>query len=593
LSPADENGKCPDGVTPQSLFQWEEAKWIGGTMAYTNWTKREPVQANLIANTIDFPSLQLNVSYSSALSLKIFLQNQALCSMSAAIQNGLSAVSCACDFVTFNGRWDVDLTNGIQSNDNLNASALATTCFDESCLDVSSGFLASKTSVLNGTEVSLNTFKATLTFAVNASSVDVTVSVVPGRVYSRPTTSPLALSFLETNYNLNENNPFGVVTNKDGVIVGQIQSDMIRIQVDDTSGENVNVTMLACILLDPSIGVNDVRYDIFDMGILLADGITTQPMGLTNELNVSGTGSPKICFSEISLIENVTSVILIKRDADYETATAYTSGEKSILLTSGALFCFGGVLVVFFHCVIPFHRATFFAGMQGVALLLFRGVYFFVLASGDIVIGGLLDFALIEIPTFIYIGIFLRIIIMGYWVFFKFQEMSQTSLYVAVFIALLLNWLVFAVLMIAVAFSDNSSNITKSCNCQLSGEVQQSDTSRIIRLVYKSFVFVVAIIVFILTVVFGKKLVKERNPKVYYQVVGLSLGLLLDCLAFLIYYAINTPTAYFAVVLWFTELLPIAVVNGMVAEKPLRFWFSLNLRSFSSSSSQELRPRSR
>ncbi len=76
LSPADENGKCPDGVTPQSLFQWEEAKWIGGTMAYTNWTKREPVQANLISNTIDFPSLQLSVSYSSALSLKIFLQNQ-------------------------------------------------------------------------------------------------------------------------------------------------------------------------------------------------------------------------------------------------------------------------------------------------------------------------------------------------------------------------------------------------------------------------------------------------------------------------------------------------------------------------------------
>jgi hypothetical protein len=512
--------------------------------------------------------------------------------MSAAIQNGISAVSCACDSVTFNGRWDVDLTNGIQSNDNLNASAVAGTCFDESCLDVSSGFLAAKTSVLNGTEVLLETFEATLTFAVNASSVDVTVSVVPGRVYSRPPTSPLALSFLETNFNLNGNNSFAVVTNKHGVTVGQIQSDMIRLELSDTEGKRFNLTMVACILLDPSIGVNDARYDIFDMGILLEDGVTIHPMGLTNELNVSGTGSPKICFSEISLSENVTSVILIKRDADYETATAYTSGEKSILLTSGALFCFGGVLVVFFHCVIPFHRATFFAGMQGVALLLFRGVYFFVLASGDIAIGGLLDFALIEIPTFIYMGIFLRIIIVGYWVFFKFQEMSQTSVYVVVFFALLLNWLVFAALMIAVAFSDNSSNIVKSCNCQLSGEIQQSDTSQIIRLVYKSFVFVVAIIVFILTVVFGKRLVKERNSKVYYQVVGLSLGLLSDCLAFLIYYAINTPTAYFSVVLWLTELLPITVVNLMMAEKSVRFWVSEKMRSVSSSSSQNLNARS-
>ena len=94
----------------------------------------------------------------------------------------------------------------------------------------------------------------------------------------------------------------------------------------------------------------------------------------------------------------------------------------------------------------------------------------------------------------------------------------------------------------------------------------------IIRLVYKSFVFVVAVCVFLLTAVFGKKLVKERNSKVYYQVVGLSLGLLLDCVAFLIYYAVNKPTAYFSVVLWFTELLPICLVNGMVAERTLRFW---------------------
>ena len=357
---------------------------------------------------------------------------------------------------------------------------------------------------------------------------------------------------------------------------------MVDVKVTPLTNGSVAVEMWPCLLIDQTI--EDTHYPVWDVGIVLDGGTTVHPIGVTNIHNITGPGgSLKICFSKIELISLVTSVVLIKRDSNYKEVSANTQGELGIVWASGALFCFGGVLVLFFHSFLPFNVAVFMAAMQGVVLLLFRGVYFFVLAAGDIKIGGLLDFALIEIPTFIYIGIFLRIILVGYWVFFKYNEMSRVSLFLAVSIAFLLNWLVFAAIMIAAALSNNTSSISKSCNCQISGPVQQSDNAQIIRLTYKSFVFVVAVCVFLLTFLYGKTLVKGRNPQVYYQVVGLSLGLLFDCLAFLVYYAVDTPSAYFLIALWFTELLPIVAVNGMVAGSQMGFWFSEQMRTRSTS----------
>jgi len=76
LTPLDSNGKCPEGGRVESLFQWKNATWIGGTWAFTNWTTRQAVQANTIRMTIDFPLLQSIVSTPSDLSVKTYLQNQ-------------------------------------------------------------------------------------------------------------------------------------------------------------------------------------------------------------------------------------------------------------------------------------------------------------------------------------------------------------------------------------------------------------------------------------------------------------------------------------------------------------------------------------
>lgn len=76
LLPLNEAGECSEGERKQSLFQWRESEWIGGTWAFTNWTKRKAIQANAIKMTLNFTLLQSVVSSPFSISLKTSLQNQ-------------------------------------------------------------------------------------------------------------------------------------------------------------------------------------------------------------------------------------------------------------------------------------------------------------------------------------------------------------------------------------------------------------------------------------------------------------------------------------------------------------------------------------
>jgi hypothetical protein len=209
--------------------------------------------------------------------------------------------------------------------------------------------------------------------------------------------------------------------------------------------------------------------------------------------------------------------------------------------------------------------------MECMVLLMFRGIYFFLLGSGVVVAGGLVDFALIEIPTFIYIGIFLQILVVAYWIFFKLNKLSTTHLLGLVMFAMLVNWLIFAAIMIAISLTETPSSAPKWCDCQISYPPQQSDTAQIVRIVYKSAVLIISFCVVVITVGYGIRHIKWRNQSVFFQVLILSLGLFFDCVAFLIYYTINSPSAYFVIVLWFTELFSICFVNVLVAKNYISY----------------------
>lgn len=78
VEPNESSGECSEGGVLRGLFEWKDAQWIGGTWAYSQWTKRAPVKVNVMKPTINFLSLQQNVSFPSSLSAKTLLQNQVL-----------------------------------------------------------------------------------------------------------------------------------------------------------------------------------------------------------------------------------------------------------------------------------------------------------------------------------------------------------------------------------------------------------------------------------------------------------------------------------------------------------------------------------
>ena len=59
----------------------------------------------------------------------------------------------------------------------------------------------------------------------------------------------------------------------------------------------------------------------------------------------------------------------------------------------------------------------------------------------------------------------------------------------------------------------------------------------------------------------------ETQQTVVYQSVAVSLGLLINSLAFVIYYAIDEPTPFFAIVLWFTEIVPTLMLLYMLSPR--------------------------
>jgi hypothetical protein len=479
---------------------------------------------------------------------------------------GLLTVSCACNPLSFNGMWNPVVTPNSNS-----APSTATLCSTSSCQDEKSGSnLYAQSYICYGPSVTdLYTYAADLRIRlVNTSCVNVSVSVVSGHAYSRAPESPIALPFLQTNYDLIGNNTYAVVTNHKGVVIGQIAGSMIHLQVESNL-RSFLLDVSPCLSLDLSMKQTDgTDYSVYDLGILSASG-SIQPLGLkvaSNKSSIHSTGV--ICFDVFFISENFTSFILIERVSNYENMNAYTNAEEAIVITSGVLFCFGALVMMVLHLITTFNVPVAIVGIQSFCLLSFRGVYFLVLSADIIPIGGLLDFALIEIPTFIYIGIFIEIILASYQFFIDRQgakRISKNMLILLNVMALLLNWIVFAAIMIAMAFSSNTSVEQRTCNCQISHGIQQSDSAQIIRIVYKSIVLVSAVCVVGFTRYFRYEVLKAGGLQVlYHQVVFLSLGLFFDCVAFVIYDAVNSPTAYFLIVLWFTELLPICTLNGVL-----------------------------
>ena len=227
-----------------------------------------------------------------------------------------------------------------------------------------------------------------------------------------------------------------------------------------------------------------------------------------------------------------------------------------------------------------------------IALFVVRSVYFFLINYNVIVIGSIGDYIMVEIPTFFYFQICIQILIAI--AFFSHDEPNVMRTWAVILLLWGVVWLGFAGIVIAMSFVGGSGTgnpimennivflsnfsffphpslgtIVRSCDCRLSTANAPSDAARFIRIGYKSAILAFALLIFLGTLY--KATVKGGLPgEMLTQIILITTCLLLNCVAFIIYYGVDTPTPYFAIVLWFTELLPILVLLYLLARPGMR-----------------------
>ncbi len=380
--------------------------------------------------------------------------------------------------------------------------------------------------------------------------------------------------------------PYTIVQNEQGFLVGQIVSDVIIVKRQfpsyvDPPYPTTKIDICLFEALDQNSSLIDPRYTVFDLGRNISSThFRPEYRNMSDFFNSSVAKHAAQCFEQVDLVEDVTAFSLILRLNSSENYQLLSSSEKSILIASGALYGTASVIIFFITLLVASRRANLFlflVNLQSFLLTLCRCVYFFLIVFYLIPIGSLLDFILVDIPTFLYFQILIQILI-SFYTSSKFYETQKRIRPLTVWLITLsfwlAVWLLFAAIAIAVSTVDTSSLITYSCQCRLSSVQQPADTARYLRIGYKSALIVLSVIVFVAMFLLVQNEARQRTKLIFNFILVISFCLSLNCLAFVIYYAVNNPTPYFAFVLWFTELVPILFLCVLLAFPDLKYFKS-------------------
>ena len=409
------------------------------------------------------------------------------------------------------------------------------------------------------------------------------LSITAAGVFSEPFEDQVAMTFVDP-ASAHVNNTYSVVRNANGVIIGQIDSDVITVNCTfppssiGVGGEIPEYNLDICLYPDDTIPVNP-EYSVNDLGTREGEGRFVA-MGVEG-VDLHGDGS--VCFVGVRMSVSQADFVLVRRVADYAGVKEYTSAEVWLVYSSGALYGVGCVLIFAMWAIVPLSLSFSMICAQGFLLTAFRSVYFFVLASGVLQSGGLLDYILVEIPTFFYLGIFFQILLMSYFTIHTKESKAMVWGYIVA--AILLAWLTFAAVIIAMSLVPIDGVTYRDCECRIVGSSTPSNDAQIIRIVYKSVILVVSLLVVISVVFFGRHLLLGQTRRLFFQIFLFSFCLFLNCLAFVIYYAIDQPSAYFLIALWVTELVPVVGLVFLLAYPELWVWKNTFTRSFSFSKS--------
>ena len=441
--------------------------------------------------------------------------------------------------------------------------------------------------------------------------MDVEISSSPYQTFAQPVVVPIALSFVPVRGNFflcflhflycfsvrftsstigsNADNTFSTVVNKKEEIVGQIMGDVLRFnrtfesyvpQPYPTVGIELVLVCQICISGEDV----DPLFTVYDLG----RGIGTDENGNTlfRPLGLVGNFSEEHMVVQLSgaeMNDDELELVLIKRVASYQSYSVVSDAERSILITSSALFGTAALLIILM--LAAFYRMyqtveVFSITIQCFLVMTIRCLYFSLLVGEEFEAGSLTDYILIEIPTFFYLQVLLQILVAISFIEKRLNEEKKRDMWLLTLFLWFLVWLGFAAVIIAISQTEGETIITSTCDCRITSATRGSDHSRLIRIIYKSFISALALLVFFLIGAMGRKTGADQSGVVK-QITLVSFFLVLDCLAFVIYYAIDEPSPYFSIVLWFTELIPLVLLCWWLCRPGIKLVFSASRTTFS------------
>ena len=511
---------CVDCGEEDTYFHWEEASWIEGQVKSPEWIETSYDVIYEVASTIDFGMLATYGEGTLTSDSLEAVQLQAFCSSSKEVIDGLDVVSCFCKPMTFSGAW----TNLTHFENVTNAEREDAEAWPKCAESIEESDQTVPNTIVRfcpKREISVALAWVSLGCDGDCLSVDFCVKLeldeLPSDLLAVPKSTSVTLSFVEIS---KQTNKYAVVINNNGATVGQVIGNgvefIVFVELETTQSPfPIEVGKVCLTVRDSTFSDETDQYTVYDFG-LENDNKKLIPFGFNLTLSTFS-----IC-SEFNVTGNNTRVYPILRYENYEDRTneRFTTAEEGVIFASAGLYLLSIMIATFLFAVPVTIQGglvvNFAICFHCLLLYLVRGVYFFLLGFEvvpDESNENIADYILIEIPTYFYMGAFS--LISNSFLFLwlrghKGKDLSQRAFWVVFGVWTVIIYLFFIVVVVLLVTLDKGDGEPERyCSGRLVHEEEEDDNSaRVIRIVYKSIVTVLASIVVGVIIGIGRVLVQ-------------------------------------------------------------------------------------
>jgi hypothetical protein len=317
---------CGDEWRP--VYAWTDGQWTSGTMLPLYWVERQYLNATYIADSVDFFGFRALVKDAISTRFSVAVASDAQCRYAAQLKQ-VAQITCDCSSTSSN--------RGLAC---YSGQSLTTTESAGWACPFIAANISSRTASLQLSDSSITT----------SSCAAVNIQVVSALQFkSDPTAGALSSAVFQRT----SSNPYAIVTNSEGLYIGQLLSDGVRIASSTGASLKLDDSALLCIVRSDAISEIDSSFSIFGFGTLQDDS-SIRPVA-----NLTVTPSGNSYCARITSPSQVFFIVALEQNWEASSSQAqYIIGSVLYILVA-ALGLFQGAVVLIFR-TLAWERKTVF-----------------------------------------------------------------------------------------------------------------------------------------------------------------------------------------------------------------------------------------